>query len=149
MAIVQAEIRKTVAEFAVTEVQGQPTNQDIDRFEEELIAVASSIPMMLGGGNNGHAGVLLLAADYEYLAPGTPFANPANSGIYPINVMNANRARLEAEHKEEARQFQTFVGVGLRLKDLIQKAIEDNYLLELKQERVSYLHVSHCSIVGG
>ncbi len=59
MAIVQAEIRKTVAEFVVTEVRGQPTNQDIDHLKEELIAVASSIPMMLGGGNNGHAGMLL------------------------------------------------------------------------------------------
>ena len=103
---------------------------------------------MLGGGNNGHAGMLLSAADYDNLAPGTPFANPANPGIYPINVTNANRARLEAEHKEEARQFQTFVGVGLGLKDLIQKAIEDDYLLELKQERVAYLHVTPLQMVA-
>ena len=125
MAIIQAEIRKTVAEFVVTEVRGQPTNQDIDRLEEELIAVASSIPTMLGGGNNGHAGMLLSAADYDALAPGTPCVNPVNPGIYPNNVTNANRARLEAEHKEEAKQFQTFLGVGLGLKDLVQKAIEE------------------------
>ena len=147
MAIIQAEIRKTVAEFVVTEVRGQPTNQDIDRLEEELIAVASSIPTMLGGGNNGHAGMLLSAADYDALAPGTPFVNPVNPGIYPNNVTNANRARLEAEHKEEAKQFQTFIGVGLGLKDLVQKAIEDDYLLELKQERVAYLHVTPLQMV--
>ena len=41
---------------------------------------------------------------------------------------------MEAEHKELITQFQTFIGVGLGLKDLIQKAIQDDYLLELKQE---------------
>ena len=142
MAIVQEEIRKTVADFAITQVHDQPTNQDIDWLEEELIAVASSIPMMLGGGNNGHAGMLLSVADYDGLAPGTPFGIPANPGIYPNNVTNANHARLDTEHKEEAKQFQTFVCMGLGLKDLIQKVIEDNYLLELKQERVVYLHVT-------
>ena len=81
MAIIQAEIRKTVADFVITEVHGQPTNQDIDCLEEELIAVASSILTMLGGGNNGHAGMLLSAADYNNLVPRTPFVNPANPGI--------------------------------------------------------------------
>lgn len=147
MAIIQAEIRKTVAEFTITEVHGQPTNQDIDRLEEELIAVASSIPTRLGGGNNGHAGMLLSAIDYENLAPGTPFENPANPGIYPAGVTNANRPRLEAEHKELMKEFQTFVGVGLGLKDLIQRAIEDDFLLELKQERVAYLNVTPIQMV--
>ena len=54
---------------------------------------------------------------------------------------------MEAEHKEEAKQFQTFIGVGLGLKDLVQKAIEDDYLLELKQERVAYLHVTPLQMV--
>ena len=49
---------------------------------------------------------------------------------------------MEAEHKESIKQFQMFIGVGLGLKDLIQKAIQDDYLLELKQERVAYLHVT-------
>ncbi len=45
------------------------------------------------------------------------------------------------------KQFQTFVGVGLGSKDLIQKAIEDDYLLELKPERVAYLHVTPLQMV--
>ena len=56
MAIIQTEIRKTVAKFAVTEVRGQPTNQDIDHLEKELNAVASSIPMMLGEATIGTPG---------------------------------------------------------------------------------------------
>jgi hypothetical protein len=126
VAIVQAEIRKMVAEFTVTAVRWQPNNLDINCLEEELIAVASSIPTMLGGGMNGHTGMLLLVANYNTIAPGTPFVEPANLGVYPTGVMNATRSRLEAEHKEEVKQFQTCVGVGLGLKDFIQKAIKDN-----------------------
>jgi hypothetical protein len=99
MAIIQAETGKTVAESAITEVCGQPTNLD-QCLEEELIAVASSIPTSLGGGANGHTGMLLSDVDYTSLAPGTPFVYPANPGVYPSGVTNANRSRLEVEHKE-------------------------------------------------
>jgi hypothetical protein len=118
----------------VTEAHGHPTNLDINLLEEELIAVASSTLTTLGGGNNGHAGMLLSAVDYNSLLPGTPFINPANLGVYPVGVTAANHSRMEAEHKAEVKQFETFVGVGLGLRDLIQKAIGKDYLLELKQE---------------
>jgi hypothetical protein len=118
----------------VTEVHGQPSNLDIDHLEEELIAVAFSIPTALGGRGNGHAGLLLTDLDYGALAPGTPFVVPINPGIYPAGVTAATRSQMEAEHKELIKQFQTFIGVRLGLKDLIQKAIQDDYLLELKQE---------------
>ena len=134
MAKLQAETRKAVAEQAVTKVHGQPSNTDIDLLEEELIAIAATVATALGGGNNGHAGMILADAEYAALAPGTPFIQPANPGIYPDGVTNANRARLEAEHKEQVRQFETYVGVAMGLKDLIQQAIDCNYLLELKQE---------------
>ena len=98
--------------------------------------------MMLRGGSNGHAEMLLSAVDYCSPAPGTLFINPTHPGIYPVYyVTNANQSQLEAEHKEEANQFQTFVGIGLGLKDLTQKAIKYEYLLELNQEWVAYLHV--------
>jgi hypothetical protein len=92
MAIIQAETQKTVADFTVTEVHGQPSNLDIDRLKEELIAVASSIPMALGGGGNGHAGLLLTDVDYDALAPGTPFVVLINLGIYPAEVTTATRS---------------------------------------------------------
>ena len=44
----EQETRQAVKECAVTEVHGQPTNQDIDRLEEELIAIASNFHSELG-----------------------------------------------------------------------------------------------------
>ncbi len=103
MAQLQTEMQKTVAEQTVTKIHGQPTNIDIDLLEEELIPIAATVATALGGGNNGHAELLLDDVKYGALAPGTPFIQPSNPGIYPDGVTNANRARLEAEHKEQVR----------------------------------------------
>jgi hypothetical protein len=48
---------------------------------------------------------------------------------------------MEAKHKEQVNQFHTFTGVGMRLKDLVLKAIDEDYLLEIKHERVAFLNV--------
>jgi hypothetical protein len=72
MVLLQAEIQKTVAERTVTKVNDQPTSNDLDLLEEEFIAIAASIPMVLGGGLNGHAGMLLSDVDYATMAPGIP-----------------------------------------------------------------------------
>ncbi len=91
---------------------------------------------------NGHAGMLLSNVDYATMAPGTLFAAPVNPGVYPVGVTAATRSRMEAEHKEQVKQFHTFVGVGMGLKDLILKAIDKDYLLEINHERVAFLNVT-------
>ena len=148
MVLLQSEVQKTVAERTVTKVHGQPTSNDLDILEEELIAIAASIPSALGGGMNGHAGMLLADADYATMAPGTPFVPPVNPGVYPAGVTAASRSRMEAEHKEQVKQFHTFVGVGMGLKDLLLKAIDEDYLLEIKHEHMAFLNVTAAQMLA-
>ncbi len=139
----EQETRKTVAESAVTKIHGQPTNQDLERLSEELIAIASNIPSELGGGLQGHAGLIQDAATYDLIAPGTPFIFPANPGVYPQgNFPAAQRGQREAEHKAQVTTFLTCVGVSKGLKDLILKAVDEDYILELRAEGNAYLNVS-------
>jgi hypothetical protein len=138
----ELETRKVVAESAVTVISGQPTNQDLDRLEDELLEIASNVHSDLGGGLHGHAGLVRSAAEYE-LMPGTPFLFPANPGFYPQgNIPAAQRNQREAEHKGLIAQFQTCVGASKGLKDLILKAVEEDYLLELQAEGSAYLNVT-------
>ena len=124
-------------------MNGQPTSHDVDLLEEEHIAIAASILMMLGGSLNGHAGMLLLDADYAMMAVGTPFVAPINPGIYPVvGVTAVNCLRQVAEHKDEIKQFHTYAGVGMGLKDLILKAIDEDYLVEIKHERLAFFNVT-------
>jgi hypothetical protein len=72
MALLQLEVQKTVAIQTVTKVNGPPTSNDLDLLKEELIAIAASIPSVLRGGMNGHAGMLLSNIDYATMALGSP-----------------------------------------------------------------------------
>jgi hypothetical protein len=78
------------------------------------------------------------------LTAGVAFANPANPGNYPANVPgNAAagvRARAEAEHKEEVKEYETFQGVMQATKDIILEAVDPEYLLEIKDEILGFLN---------
>jgi hypothetical protein len=142
MVLLQSEVQKTVADQTVTKVNGPPTSNDLNLLKEKLIVIAASIPSVLGGEMNGHARTLLSDIDYATMAPGSPFVAPVNPGVYPVGVTAATRSRMEAEHKEQVNQFHTFVGVGVGLKDLVLKAIDKDYLLEIKHICMAFLNMT-------
>ncbi len=82
---VRADIWEEVRKETVTKIHGQPTNNDLTILEKELIAILANIPTTLGGGNHGHAGILMDPARYVQVT-GVSFVNPANPGNYPANV---------------------------------------------------------------
>jgi hypothetical protein len=49
---------------------------------------------------------------------------------------------MKAEHKEQIKVFETFTGVRMGLKDLILKAIDEDYLLEIKHKHLGFLNVA-------
>jgi hypothetical protein len=60
----QAETRDELRKELGMKIHGQPMDQDITTLEKELIAIAASIPTALGGGNYGHAGLIVEASKY-------------------------------------------------------------------------------------
>jgi hypothetical protein len=80
-----AETREELRKELVTKIHGQPTDQDITMLKKELIAITASIPSALGGGNHGHAGIIVEPAKYLTMA-GTAFTNPPHPGIYPAGL---------------------------------------------------------------
>ena len=154
----RAETRDELRKETVTKIHGQPTDQDITKLEKELIAIAASIPTGLGGGNHGHAGLIVDAAKYLTMA-GHAFTAPPNPGIYPAglaaNAAAGTRARAEAEHKEDVAQYEIFKGVEQALKDIIQEAVEHDYLLEIEDDTLGFLNqtprqmIDHLKARGG
>ena len=151
MVQLRTEIQKKVAEHSVSKIVGQPTMQAIDLLEEELIAVAASIATSLGGGDNGHVGMLMENADYmnEFTVAAPGFVPPANPGVYPAGPFAAGtRAQREAQHEKEVEVYQTYLGVGDGLKDLVRAAVDEDYVIELKAERVGYLRVTATQMIA-
>jgi hypothetical protein len=147
---VRADVRDEVRKETVTKIHGQPTNQDLTILEKELIAILANIPTTLGGGNHGHAGILMDPARY-LLTAGIPFVNPANPGNYPAgiaaNAAAGARARAEAQHKEEVKEYETFQGVIQATKDIIMEAVDHEYLLEIEDEILGFLNETPMSIM--
>ncbi len=147
---VRAEIREEVRKETVTKIHGQPTNQDLTILEKELIAILANIPTTLGGGNHGHAGIIIETEKYLQLTGGITFDIPVNPGIYPTNVAGnaptGMRAQVEAEHKEAIKEYETFQGVMQATKDIILDAVDPEYLLEIEDEILGFF--CHCLAQG-
>jgi hypothetical protein len=140
---VQADIWEEVRKETVTKIHGKPTNQDLAILEKELIAILVNIPTMLGGGNHGHAGIIVKQTRY-LLMMGEIFTNPANLGTYPANVpgnaVAGVHARAEAEHEEFVREYKTFIGVVQATKDIILEAVNHKYLLKTEDKNLGFLN---------
>jgi hypothetical protein len=76
----------------VNKIHGQPTDHDITTLKKELVSIAASIPSGLGGGNNGHAGIIVKTTKYLAMA-GVAFNNPIHPGIYPARLAANAAAR--------------------------------------------------------
>jgi hypothetical protein len=81
----RAKTRDELRKELVTKIHGQPMDHDISTLEKELVSIAASIPSGLGGGNHGHAGIIVKPAKYLTMA-GVAFTNPIHHGIYPTGL---------------------------------------------------------------
>jgi hypothetical protein len=135
---IQADIRNKLKKDSMTKIHGQPTSHDLTILEKELIAILAAISTALGGGNHGHARMIMEARTYTAMTGGTAFVNPANPGIYPdglfANAVARTRARAEAEHKVLINQFKTYKGNCQGATDLILEAVDNEYLIEIEHK---------------
>jgi hypothetical protein len=104
-----------------------------------LITIAAAIPTSLGGGNHGHAGIIVDNAKYLPMTGGIQFITPINLGAYPTNiagnVTNAVCSCKEAMHKTLVREYEIYCRVKQALKDIILETVEKDYLLEIEDVR--------------
>jgi hypothetical protein len=152
------ETRDELRKELVTKIHGQPTDHNITTLEKNLVAITASIPSGLGGGNHGHAGIIVEATKYLAIAR-VAFTDPIHPGIYPTGLPTTaaagTRARAEAKHKESLAEYEIFKGVEQALKDIILEAVEHDYLLEIKDDMLGFLNqtpkqmIDHLKIRGG
>jgi hypothetical protein len=153
-----AETRDELRKESVTKIHGQPMDHDITTLKKELVAIATSIPSKHGGGNHGHAGIIVKTTKYLAMA-GIAFTDTIHPGIHPTSLPTTaaagTRARAEAEHKECLAEYEIFKGVKQALKDIIMEVVEHNYLLEIKDDMLGFLNqmpkqmINHLKIRGG
>jgi hypothetical protein len=62
---------------SLTKISGDPTYASLAKLERECKANGKSVSSTLGGGNQGHLGLVCSPAAYNRVSPGVPFNRPA------------------------------------------------------------------------
>ncbi len=66
----------------LSKIHGKPTYESLQNISTELKANASSVPSTLGGGFNGHLGLLLSDARYITVPNAVAWVTPGTPGLF-------------------------------------------------------------------
>ena len=95
------DIRATFPIKNIPKIIGEPIYKAINKLREALYANSASIPTTLGGGRNGHIGLLMDAVVYDNVAT-TDYAIPTEPGPYAQQGPGesvAERSNVNTIHK--------------------------------------------------
>ena len=119
----------SVFEYPVlTKVIGKPTFLNLSTIEDELKANAGKVQCELGGGNNGHIGLLLSDTEQALIDP-ILYVRPIHPGpIVPVGTTAIQNTNLRAQYNEELRMFREATAVEECLLKQLNDALPPHYL---------------------
>jgi hypothetical protein len=107
----------------LTRIHGKPTYESLHNVLTELKANASSVPATLGGGHNGHLGLLLSTPRYTALTHTLPWVTPGNPGPF-LPPLAGTGPQIEASRDVWKELKQTFELCQATEKALIAQVVE-------------------------
>ena len=142
---IKQDVETSLADWPVTRIDGQPTEETISKLEMEITNLCASVPTTNGGGRHGHAGMIVESVAYTAFSyNGQPFTVPTNPGPYPMTVSAdaATREKEVAEHKAEIAEFETYLGVESAARKKITSAIDSEWLESIRHPQMGFSHLT-------
>jgi hypothetical protein len=116
----------------------------------ELSAMVASVLITNGGGQLQHIGLIMEAMDYTTISGGSDFITPVNPSPYPTlapGTDNATICKLEAEHKAEITEFETFLSVSHAIRSNIIKAVDPEWIQPLKNANIGFTRIGPLALL--
>ena len=131
-----ADYRNTHFEIKkATKINGEPTFDSLRKLHNELKINAQTIPSTRGGGAHGHLGLVLSAVDYQLITL-QPFIRPNDPGDFTLplnqNYTVEQITLLRETHREQRAEYDKVATVEIALKTFLVQAIDEDYLLEIR-----------------
>lgn len=126
-------------------IEGTPTYESLTTIRDILKANAASVPSTRGGGANGYLGLVVTAASYNMIAPGTPFDRPPFPGVQPNIPPNSTAAQINEivrVHNEAKREWRECDNVDKALKKQLTDAVDKIYLRSLRDRHTGFANVT-------
>jgi hypothetical protein len=141
------EVDTIIASFTnkIPKIQGAPDFSSLSELKQLLGANAAEKDTILGGGANGYLGLILTAAEYNTIAPGTPFVTPIFPGNQPIIPAGATAAQITEivrMHTELMRQWKECRNVDAALKKQLINSVDEIYIQSLRNRMNGYANVT-------
>jgi hypothetical protein len=117
---------------SLTKISGEPTYKSLAKLERECKANGKSVRSTLGGGLQGHLGLVCNATTYNRVSPGVPFNRP----ILPVlpDLTQATAPQIAAARQLYADNIATFQACNLVERTIIQQintALDEDCLADL------------------
>ena len=129
-------------------IHGEPNYMKLKILHDQLKANAASIPSDLGGGANGHLGLVLTAPQYTYLSL-VPFVRPSHPGplVVPVGAAPGAIEIMKYTHHHALGLFQKTQAVEKSLIQQLSKAVDRSYLEELHNQATGLLQLPLSDII--
>ena len=118
---------------ALTRIHGKPSFETLKILHNQLKANAGAVPSTLGGGANGHLGLVVDPQQYALIS-NIPYLRPQQPPpfILPPNTRPEIAMILRDNHADNIRTYREFIGVENALRQQIVEAIENRWLQSLR-----------------
>ena len=128
----------------LTPIIGEPTYETLRVRYNQIKNNARSIHTSLGGGQHGHLGLVLTPQQYTLLSPNHPYTKPPRPPplVIPEYQLPHIVQTEQLRHAEQPRLFNECNNVQQALRQQIVKAIDDAYLMALRNHQTNTINVS-------
>ena len=113
----------------LTKITGRPTYSSLKVIKNELKANAGKVQCELGGGGNGHLGLVLSDVEYALVSPHVPYVRPAHPGpVAPVGTTQLQNTNLREQYNEDLRLFREANQVEEALTKQLADVLPPHYL---------------------
>jgi hypothetical protein len=139
MGILQ-DVFNALKAFEIAKIDGQPTDDDINKLTTQLTAALITILTENGGGTLGHIGIVFPVLRYVVLSTGPRLVRPVYPGAYPATASDdpKTRERQVAEHKAEIAEYETYMACEAWACQVIVGAVDKEWISEKHDEDIGY-----------
>jgi hypothetical protein len=116
--------------FKITKIDGQPTNDNINKLTRQLAAALVTISTENGGGTLGHIRIVVPVLRYVVLLTGRRLVQPVHPGASPATASDdpKTRERQVAEHKAEIAEYETYMACKAWARQAIVGAVDKEWI---------------------
>lgn len=123
-------LKEKMPHQVLTKIIGEPDYTSLKKLRSEVKANASAIHSTLGGGANGHLGLVVTPVAYARVS-GTPWVQPAHPGdiaVVPPGTSSHVAAHLRDTHAKHLHHFNLADSVTKIISAQIKNAIDEDYI---------------------